>query len=63
MVVFFSSHQYEYPADPEVVIRDAAVMISYVNNQKKLHPRAVQLMRCRRQRKAKLRRTTESQMR
>lgn len=52
MIVYYSSAQYEYPADPEVVIPDAAVMISFINNQKKLHPRTKQLFRHRRRRKA-----------
>ena len=53
MIVYFSSAQYEYPADPEVVIKDAAVMISFINNQKKRHPRTKQLMRHRRRAKRK----------
>ncbi len=45
MLLFFSSAQYEYPADPEVVITDAAVMVSFMNNRKRVHRRINQLMR------------------
>ena len=51
MIVYFSSAQYEYPADPEVVVPDAAVMISFINNCKRVHPRSAQLMKHRSLRK------------
>lgn len=51
MRIYFSSQQYEFPADPEVVLNPADVMVSYLYNAEKIHPRVQQLMRDRKRRK------------
>ncbi len=53
MLCFFSSQQYEYPADPEVVIKDASVMVSFGYNREKVHPRVQELIKHRRRRRRK----------
>jgi len=51
MRFYFSSQQYEYPADPEVVVQPADVMTSYFYNSEKIHPRIKALMKHRRMKK------------